>query len=97
MDALEYRRLTPEEVQAQAQNLPLWQVENDRLTREFTLGSYQEGLTLAVAVGYLADKLDHHPDLTIGYKTVRIALQTHSVGGLSPYDFELARRIDAIV
>ncbi|MCH8992880.1 MAG: 4a-hydroxytetrahydrobiopterin dehydratase, partial [Acidobacteria bacterium] len=45
---------------------------------------------------HLADELNHHPDLFIGYQRVRVALSTHDAGGLTAYDFEMARRIQAI-
>lgn len=74
-----------------------WAVLNGQLSREFTFKTYKDGVVFAGAVAWLADQLNHHPDLTIGYAKVRVAVNTHDVGGLSPYDFELARRIEALL
>ena len=45
----------------------------------------------------LADEIDHHPDIDIRWTTVTFALSTHSAGGVTERDLELARRIDEIV
>lgn len=97
MEALAYRKLSPEESQARLAEAPGWSIENDKLSKSFKFKSYKDGVVFATAVAYLADRLDHHPDLQIGYAQVRVAMNTHSVEGLSPYDFELARRIEAIL
>lgn len=94
---LEYRKLEEEEVQAELSAIPEWSVEEGRLSRTFTFPAYKDGVVFASAVGHLADRLDHHPDLLVTYGEVRVAVNTHAVDGLSPYDFELARRIEAIL
>ena len=48
------------------------------------------------AVGALAEEMDHHPDIDIRWNTVTLRLTTHSAGGLTQLDLELARRIDAL-
>lgn len=94
MLALSYEKLEELAVSAHLSAVPLWSVVNAKLTRTFIFGSYKEGLVFAVAVGYLSDQLGHHPDIEIGYQKVTIATETHDAGGLTTYDFELARRID---
>lgn len=94
---LEYRLLTDEELGSGLKELHGWQVVEGQLTRTFEFKAYQEGLVFATAVGLIADRLDHHPDLHIGYKKVEVRVNTHSVNGLSPYDLELARRIDELI
>lgn len=66
------------------------------LNRTFTFGSYKEGVVFAAAVAWEADRLNHHPDLTIGYGKVRVATVTHDADGLTPYDIELARRVERL-
>jgi 4a-hydroxytetrahydrobiopterin dehydratase len=97
MRKLEYRAVSSEEVTTEMKGLPAWTSSGDAISRMFSFEAYQEGLVFASAVGYVADHLDHHPDITIGYKTVLVKSSTHSTGGLSPYDFELAERIDGLV
>jgi 4a-hydroxytetrahydrobiopterin dehydratase len=97
MPSLEYRLLSPEEIADLLKSHSEWKVAADHLVREFAFESYQEGLVFSSAVGFLADKLDHHPDIHIAYKKVKVSVSTHATKGLSPYDFELASRIDAIL
>ena len=93
---LEYRLLSEDEVKDGLKSVPGWAVESGLLTRTFEFKTYKDGVVFATAVAYIADKLDHHPDITLGYAKVKVAVNTHSVGGISPYDFELARRIAAL-
>lgn len=97
MSELSYTRLTPEEVQAALAGCPEWAVTDGLLTRSLSFGSYLEGVAFAAAVGWLAEGLNHHPDLHLGYQQLRIELSTHDAGGLTAYDFELARKIDQLV
>jgi 4a-hydroxytetrahydrobiopterin dehydratase len=50
-----------------------------------------------MAVGHFADRMDHHPDLYIGYQKVEVAMNTHDLDGISTYDMELARLIETLV
>jgi 4a-hydroxytetrahydrobiopterin dehydratase len=93
---LAYRKLTDAELAAGLSALPAWSVEDGMLTRLFTFATYKDGLTFATAVGWEADRLNHHPDLLVGYGKVRVSTVTHDAGGLTPYDLELARRVDAL-
>lgn len=96
MFALEYRLLTESELEQALAALPGWSIENGLLVKRFEFKTYKDGLVFAMAVGHMADKLDHHPDLTIGYAKLQVAMSTHAVGGLSPYDVELARLIETL-
>lgn len=95
MAELSYDRLSDQEIADRLVHLPGWMVEDGALTRLYSFPNYASGVVFASAVGYLADALNHHPDLTIGYQKVRVTLTTHDTGGgLTAYDFELASRID---
>ncbi len=94
MSALVYRKLDESEITDHLGRLTEWVREGEELVRTIEFKTYKDGAVFASAVAFLADALDHHPDLSIGYKKVTIRMSTHSVSGLSPYDFELARRID---
>lgn len=93
---LENRLLSESEIADGLKDLKGWTVEDNKVTKRFAFKSYKDGLVFALAVGHVADLMDHHPDIEVGYAKVKIAVSTHSVGGLSPYDLELARRIDPI-
>lgn len=73
-----------------------WSQQGDAITRAFTLPSFPAALAFSSAVGHLAEQADHHPDILITYRKVTLTLSTHSAGGLTQKDFDLARRIDAI-
>lgn len=96
MENLAYVKLPPDEVETRLEKLVDWGIEGEELAKTYHFKAYKDGAVFAAAVAYLADALDHHPNILVGYKTVRISVNTHSVGGISPYDFELARRIDGL-
>ena len=93
---LAYRKLDDSEAQNALSQLNGWAIDNGKLGKSFAFDTYKDGIVFASAVGFLADKLNHHPDLAVGYAKVSVSVNTHDVGGLSPYDFELARRIDSL-
>lgn len=93
---LRYTKLTDAELTAAVADRRDWSVSDGMLTRLFEFKTYKEGLVFAGAVGWVADKLNHHPDILIGYGKVTVSTVTHDAGGLTSYDFELARRIDAL-
>ena len=96
MPTLEYRRLNADEISEQLASVSRWASDGNQLGRTFSFQTYLQGISFTCAVAYLAEKLNHHPDLTVGYRKVTVRLSTHDVGGISPYDFELARRIDSL-
>ena len=94
---MERRKLEPTEIETGLKRLVGWAFDNGQIKKEFTFDTYKSGLVFAVAVGHLADRMDHHPDLFIGYQKVKIALNTHDVGGISAFDFALAGQIESLV
>lgn len=89
--------LTDEAIRAALEALPGWERDGDSITRTFKLPSYAAGLMFAAAVGTLAEGHDHHPDLYIGYKTVRVTFTTHDAGNkISQKDIDLAAAINAL-
>jgi len=93
---LAYIKLDDKQTAEALSERPGWSIVEGKLTRVFTFSTYKDGLDFAVAVGQRADGLNHHPDIYIGYCKVTVAVHTHDVGGISPFDFELARQVDAI-
>lgn len=94
---LAYRKLTDHELRAGLSELLGWAVEDGQIAKTFKFDAYQKGLVFATAVGFVADTLNHHPDLVVTYGKVRVSVNTHDVGGLSPYDLELAQRVEAML
>lgn len=67
-----------------------------KIIREFRFASYLAGVAFVNDVAQLAEAANHHPDIFIGWRRVTLKLSTHSAGGLSALDFDLARKIDAL-
>jgi len=76
---------------------PEWEVEKGQLTRVWEFDDYREGLEVVNEIAELAEEANHHPDVTLSWCKVTVALSTHSMGGITDMDFSLARRIDDIV
>jgi len=94
--ALEYRKLSDDELVAELALVDGWRYDHGQITKSFSFEAYLDGPAFAMRVGEVAEALNHHPDIVIGWRKVKVSVNTHDVDGLSPYDFELARRIDAL-
>ena len=91
-------RLPPEELAALRALLPItWQLDGDSLQRRVKTPNYAVGVALVVAIGRLADELDHHPELRLRWGSLDLQLWTHDVQGLSEVDFVLAARIEQCI
>jgi 4a-hydroxytetrahydrobiopterin dehydratase len=66
------------------------------LVRTFAFDDYAAGIAFAVRVGFAAEARDHHPDLLVGFRRVRVAWSTHDAGGITALDTEMAERTDAL-
>lgn len=93
----ERRKLDDGEIATLLGQLEGWSVQNGKLHKRFELDSYKSGLVFAMAIGHHADRIDHHPDMFVGYRYVEIGLNTHDVGGISTYDFVLLNLIEGLV
>jgi len=75
----------------------VWRDEGDALVRDYELADFAAALAFVNAVGELAERANHHPDILIhGWNKVRLTLSTHSAGGLTEADRALARQIDGL-
>ena len=72
--------------------LPGWILADGSIEKEFHFKSYLDGLNFAYSVGKIAEEQNHHPDILIKWRRVKLALSTHSVKGLSQNDFIVAAR-----
>ena len=78
--------------------LPEWQAAADgkSIAKTFRFKDFYETLGFVNAVGWMANRQDHHPDLEVGYNRCVVHWSTHDVGGLSMNDFMCAARVEAI-
>ena len=88
--------LTSEQVQAELAAAPGWGLAGDQITRTVTRKDFGDALRYVNAVGYLAEKADHHPDIAVSWNKVTLTLSTHSAGGLTGTDFALAKAINQL-
>jgi 4a-hydroxytetrahydrobiopterin dehydratase len=84
--------LTDEEIAAALAALPGWTYAGNRLTRTVTHDSFAEAIAYVDRVAAVAEELDHHPDIDVRYRDVTLACWTHTTGGVTTADVELARR-----
>jgi 4a-hydroxytetrahydrobiopterin dehydratase len=86
--------LTPEDLRAGLAKLPGWSAEGNTIRRKVSAPDFPTAIALVVAVAGEAEAMNHHPDIDIRWRDVHFALSTHSAGGLTPLDLDLAQRID---
>ena len=90
-------RLERREVDAWLVDHPAWFVENNHLVRELRTIDYPSGVAVVAAQVDLAERLDHHPIATVGYKEVRLVLWTHDRGGITRLDLEYGDAFDDLL
>lgn len=89
---------TEEEIEKKLEReLPGWYYENGWIRRYYKTDGWQATMMLVNAVAYLAEASYHHPDLAVSWAKVWVKLQTHSAGGITDKDFELAKEIESVV
>ena len=86
-------KLGDDEISNGLAGLPGWERVGDEIVRTFELASFPEAVAFVDRIAVLAEAADHHPDIDIRYRRVRVALTTHDVGGLSRRDLDLAGEI----
>ena len=89
--------LDAKQIKAALKDLPEWDLEKTSIERVFEFDDFGGAIDFVNGVAELAEEHDHHPDMDIRYSKVRIILSTHSKGGLTELDFELAERIGNLV
>ena len=78
------------------QQLDGWTLAGHNIFREFEFRDYLEGLKFAYSLGKIAEKENHHPDILVKWKKVRVTLSTHDIKGLSENDFIMAAKAEEI-
>jgi 4a-hydroxytetrahydrobiopterin dehydratase len=86
--------LNDEEITAALADLPGWEHGDGEISREYRLDSFAGAIAFVVRLSYAAEAANHHPDLDVRYSKVRVTLSTHSEGGVTAKDVDLARTIE---
>lgn len=89
--------LTKIEITQNLTSLSGWTQEGNNIAKQFQLRDFSEALKFVNKVGALAEEMDHHPDIFIhSWNKVKITISTHSEGGITKKDFQLAEKIDGL-
>jgi len=84
------------EIEARLAQLPGWERRGDAIAKEFGCGDFVGSVRFVDSLVEPAEAMGHHPDLAISWDTVTVTISTHSEGGLTAADFELAGKVDAL-
>lgn len=86
--------LSAEDLADRLTRLTGWAGDTTGIHRSFEAPDFLTGVALVVDVARSAEEMNHHPDIDIRWRTVRFTVVTHSAGGVTELDVELARLID---
>jgi 4a-hydroxytetrahydrobiopterin dehydratase len=89
--------LTQDEITKNLSSLSSWMQEGNQITKQFQIKDFVEAIAFVNKVGAEAEKIDHHPDIFIhSWNKVKITISTHSEGGITKKDFQLAEIIEGL-
>jgi 4a-hydroxytetrahydrobiopterin dehydratase len=88
--------LNDDEIDRRLGELPGWERDGDAIRRTFKFEDFQASVDFVNRLTPAAEEMNHHPDLAISWNTVDCSLSTHSQGGITESDFELAQQIDSV-
>jgi 4a-hydroxytetrahydrobiopterin dehydratase len=88
--------LQDDELQTRLAGTPGWEQSGDTITKTLDCGDFAGAVERLNRITEIAQEMNHHPDVAISWKDLTLTLTSHSAGGLTDGDFELARRIDAL-
>jgi 4a-hydroxytetrahydrobiopterin dehydratase len=88
--------LTDEQITERLAGVPGWTRQDNSIVHVTKLADFKAAILYVGAVAYLAEAVNHHPDITIEWNKVTLTLSTHSAGGLTTNDFALAQQINGL-
>jgi len=89
-------RLDDSDIDARLGELEGWKRDGDAISKSYKRGDFVGSVEFVKQIVEPAEEMGHHPDLNVSWDEVRVTITTHSEGGLTANDFELAKRIDAL-
>lgn len=88
--------LSEEKIVEELKDLEGWEQKGNEIVKQFKFKNFVESVGFVNKMAILAEKADHHPDILIQYNKVNLTLSTHSEGGLTEKDFNLAHEIEKV-
>ena len=86
--------LSSSEITTRLAALPGWSFENGAIRRTYKTDGWRGSMLVANAIAFVCEAADHHADMTVTWPSVAVALSTHSAGGITDKDFEVAGLIE---
>lgn len=90
------RKLTEAEIETAVKELVGWRVANGKLHREYRFAGFVEAFGFMASAALVAESMNHHPEWSNVYHTVKVDLMTHDLQGISTLDVEMARRMETL-
>lgn len=90
------KKLSPEELIEKLSKINSWAQRGAKIHKRFSFENFAEALGFVNKIGAIAEKIDHHPDITFGWGYAEIYLTTHDAGGITNNDVAVAKEIDAL-
>ncbi len=90
------KKLDETQINKKLKELDDWKTKNENLKKRFEFENFAESLEFVNQVGEIAERRDHHPDITFGWGYAEFSITTHDTGGLTENDFLLAKDIEKI-
>ena len=90
------KKLSADEISDKLGALAGWTSDNDHLVKKYEFENFVSALDFVNKVGAIAEDHDHHPDITFGWGYAEIKLTTHDTGGITDFDFAVAKETEAI-
>ena len=88
--------LSENEIKKALSSLKGWKREGEEIVKQYELKDFVHAMGFVNSVALLAEKANHHPDIDVRWNKVVLRLSTHSAGGLTEKDFNLAKQIEAL-
>jgi len=89
--------LSDSEISRRLKQLKGWKHEGGFITKVFEFESFIDGIGFVNRVAAVAEKEEHHPDIHLRYTTITLSVQTHSEGGVTEWDLDLAESIEGML
>ncbi|MGN6256345.1 MAG: 4a-hydroxytetrahydrobiopterin dehydratase [Solirubrobacterales bacterium] len=88
--------LSEAEIEERLSGLPGWERSGEAIEKSFKRGDFVGSVEFVSRLVEPAEEMNHHPDVAISWDTVKVTISTHSEGGLTAADFELAEKLDSL-
>ena len=89
-------RLSDIAIQRELGSLPGWSRRGDVITKTYQFRNFLTGIEFVTAIARAAEAADHHPDIDIRYTKIICSLSTHSAGGITQNDLDMAKQIEKV-